>query len=186
MALYSVADLLNGLGVFDMTISMYQASVPVLVRALKNLTAILEKAAAYAETNSIEPVVLLNSRLYPDMFALTKQVQIASDVARKGVARLASAEAPAVEDNETTFPELIKRLEGAIAYMETFSAEQVNDTEEKEITLPIGKDQTMTFKGWTYLSFFVLPNVYFHVTTAYDILRHNGVNVGKRDFLGQP
>lgn len=169
-----------------MTISMYEASVPQLIRAIRNLVAILGKGAAHAEANSIDPAVLINSRLYPDMFPLVKQVQIVSDIARRGVARLAGAEAPAVEDTETTFPELIDRLEQSIAYLETFSAEQIDGTEEKEITIPAGKDETMTFKGWTFLSFFILPNIHFHVTTAYDILRHNGVAVGKRDYLGKP
>ena len=169
-----------------MAISMYEASVPQLIRAIRNLITILEKGAAYAAEKNIEPTVLLNSRLYPDMFPLVKQVQIVSDISRKGVARLAGAEAPALEDNEASFDELTARLQQSITYLETFSAEQIDNTEEKEILLPIGKEQTMTFKGWTYLSFFVLPNVYFHVTTAYDILRHNGVEVGKRDYLGRP
>lgn len=169
-----------------MAISMYESSVPQLVRAIRNLIAILEKGSAHAEEKGIDPAVLINSRLYPDMFPLAKQVQIVSDISRKGVARLAGTEAPAIEDNETSFDELTARLQQSIAYLETFSAEQIDNTEEKEVLLPIGKDQTMTFKGWTYLSFFVLPNVYFHVTTAYDILRHNGVEVGKRDYLGKP
>lgn len=169
-----------------MTISMYEASVPQLIRAIRNLAAILGKGAAHAEANSIDPTVLINSRLYPDMFPLGKQVQIVSDVSRRGVARLAGVEAPAMEDSETTFAELIDRLEKSIAYLETFSAEQIDGTEEKEITIPVGKGETMTFKGWPYLSFFMLPNAYFHVTTAYDILRHNGVEVGKRDYLGRP
>lgn len=169
-----------------MTISMYQASVPQLIRAMRSLAAILGKGAAHAEAKGIDPAVLINSRLYPDMFPLGKQIHIVSDVARRGVARLAGLEAPSMEDTETTFAELIDRLEKSIAYLETFSAEQIDGTEEKEITLPVGKGETMTFKGWPYLSFFMLPNIYFHVTTAYDILRHNGVEVGKRDYLGNP
>lgn len=169
-----------------MTISMYRSSVPVLTRSLKNLAAILEKGAAHADAKSIDPTVLVNSRLYPDMFPLSKQVQIASDLARRGTARLAGVEAPPIEDTETTFPELVERVNKSIAYLETFSAEQINGSEEKEVTVPIGKGQTMNMAGWPFLTFFVLPNVYFHVTTAYDILRHNGVEVGKRDFLGEP
>ncbi|MEO1394604.1 MAG: DUF1993 domain-containing protein [Cyanobacteria bacterium J06634_5] len=169
-----------------MTVSMYQASVPQLIRALKNLASILEKATAYAEAKSIDPTVLMNSRLYPDMFPLAKQVQIASDVARRGIARIASTEAPPMADTETTFADLGRRLQKSIAYLETFSPEQIDGTEEKDITIPIGKGETMTLKGWPYLSFFMLPNVYFHVTTAYDILRHNGLEIGKRDFLGKP
>ena len=169
-----------------MTISMYQASVPCLIRTLKNLIEILAKGQAYAEAKGIDPTILLNSRLYPDMFPLVRQVQIASDVARRGVARLAAIEAAAVEDTETTFPELSARLQNAIADLESFTTEQINGTEAKDITVPVGRGETMIMQGWPFLSFFVLPNVYFHVTTAYDILRHNGVEVGKRDFLGKP
>ena len=169
-----------------MSISMYDASVPCLCRALSNLVGVLEKAAAHAETRGIDPTVLIQSRLYPDMFPLVRQVQIAADLSRRGVARLAGVEAPAVEDRETSFPELIQRLQGAIAYLKDFTPDQINGTEEKSITVPIGGGQFMTMAGWPFLSFFVLPNVLFHVTTAYAILRHNGVELGKRDFLGQP
>ncbi|NET31961.1 MAG: DUF1993 domain-containing protein [Cyanothece sp. SIO1E1] len=168
-----------------MTISMYQASVPPLMRTLNNLVGILEKGATHAETQNIDPVVLLNSRLYPDMFPLTRQIQIASDVARRGVARLAGVEAAKIEDNETTFPELIARLQKTIAELETVTSTQIDGSEEKEIILPVGND-TMTFEGLPYLLYFVMPNVYFHVTTAYDILRHCGVELGKIDFLGAP
>ncbi|MEL7360262.1 MAG: DUF1993 domain-containing protein [Cyanobacteria bacterium J06560_6] len=169
-----------------MTISMYQSSVPVLKRSLTNLINILKKGAAHAKAKSIEPTVLINSRLYPDMFPLSKQVQIASDIARRGVSRLAGVEAPSVEDDETTFEELITRLKETVAYLDTMSAQQLDDSAEKDVELPIGEGKTMTLKGWPFLAFFVMPNVYFHVTTAYDILRHNGVEVGKRDFLGSP
>ncbi len=168
-----------------MTISMYQASIPSLIRALDNLAAILEKGAAHAEERKIDPVVLINSRLYPDMFPLGRQVQIASDIARRGAARLAGLEAPKLEDNETTFPELIARLRNTMAYLETLAREHIDGSEEKSITLPVGKD-TMTFEGLPYLLGFVLPNVYFHVTTAYNILRHCGVELGKKDYLGEP
>ncbi|MEL6162836.1 MAG: DUF1993 domain-containing protein [Cyanobacteria bacterium J06628_3] len=168
-----------------MTISMYQASVPVLIRSLNNLAAILEKGAAHAEAKNIDPSVLINSRLYPDMFPLTKQVQIASDIARRGAARLADSEAPSIEDNETTFSELIARLQKTTSYLETLTPDVIDGSEEKSITLPVGKD-TMTFTGMPFLLYFVLPNVYFHVTTAYDILRHCGVELGKIDFLGKP
>ena len=168
-----------------MTISMYQVAVPSLVRSLNNLVAVLEKGAAHAEAKKVDPSVLIASRLYPDMLPLNRQVHIASDIARRGVARLAGVEAPAIEDNETTFAELCDRLHNAIAYVESFTAEQIDGSEEKEISLPIGKE-TMTFAGQAYLLFFILPNVYFHVTTAYDILRHCGVEIGKRDFLGAP
>ncbi len=168
-----------------MTISMYQASVPPLVRSLTNLAAILEKGAAHAEAKKIDPSVLIGTRLYPDMFPLSRQVQIASDVARRGAARLAGLEAPKMEDNETTFPQLIARLVNTTSYLETLTPDVIDGSEEKSISLPVG-EQTMTFKGMPYLLYFVLPNVYFHVTTAYDILRHCGVELGKIDFLGKP
>ena len=164
---------------------MYQASIPSLIRSLNNLAAILEKGLAHAEAKKIDPAVLVNSRLYPDMFPLGRQVQIASDIARKGAARLAGLEAPNLEDNETTFPELIARLGKTTAYLETLTPEQIDGSEEKSITLPVGKD-TMTFEGLPFLLSFILPNVYFHVTTAYDILRHCGVDLGKLDYLGKP
>lgn len=168
-----------------MTISMYQASVPSLIRSLNNLAVILEKGAAHAEAKKIEPSVLIGSRLYPDMFPLSKQVQVASDIARRGVARLAGLDAPAIADDETTFAELITRIHNTIAYLNTLTPAQIDGSEEKEIVLPMGKE-SMTFKGMPYLLFFILPNVYFHVTTTYDILRHNGVELGKMDFLGKP
>lgn len=166
-----------------MTLSMYQASVPLLSHSLNSLVGILQKGAAYADAKKVEPSVLLATRLYPDMFPLSRQVQIASDIARRGVARLAGVEAPPMEDKETNFAELIHRLEETIAYLKGFTADQIDGTETKTIELPIGKE-TLTFDGQTFLLYFVLPNVYFHVTTTYDILRHCGVEVGKRDFLG--
>ncbi|MGD1897421.1 MAG: DUF1993 family protein, partial [Phormidesmis sp.] len=135
-----------------MTISMYQASVPPLMRTLTNLVNILEKGAAHAEAKSIEPTVLSSSRLYPDMFPLAKQVQIASDIARRGVAQLAGVEAPVMEDTETTFAELIDRLKKSIDYLKTFSAEQFDGSEEKEVTLPIGGGDTMVMQGWPFLT----------------------------------
>ena len=168
-----------------MTITMYQASIPSLIRSLNNLAAILEKGLAHAEAKKIDPAVLVTSRLYPDMFPLGRQVQIASDIARRGAARLAGLEAPNLEDNETSFPELIARLGQTTAYLETLTPEQIDGSEEKSITLPVGKD-TMTFEGLPFLLSFILPNVYFHVTTAYDILRHCGVDLGKLDYLGKP
>lgn len=168
-----------------MTISMYQATVPPIIRSLTNLVAILEKAAAHAEAKKIDPAVLISYRLYPDMFPLSRQVQIATDVTRRGVARLAGIEAPAFEDKETTFPELIERIQKNIAFLETFSPGQIDGTEEKPIALPMG-DNTINFQGLPYLLIFVMPNLYFHVTTTYDILRHCGVELGKMDFLGKP
>lgn len=168
-----------------MTLSMYQVAVPPLVHSLSNLVNILEKGAIYVEEKKIEETVLLGARLYPDMFPLTKQIQIASDVARRGVARLAGSEAPKIEDNESSFPELIGRLKETITYLKSFTLEQIEGTETKSISLPV-KEETLTFDGQSYLLYFVLPNVYFHVTTAYDILRHCGVELGKRDYLGSP
>lgn len=168
-----------------MTISMYQASVLVFIRTLNNLVGILEKGAKYAETKKIDPSVLINSRLSPDMFPLFRQVQIASDIAKRGAAQLAGVEAPKFEDNETTFPELIDRIQKTISYLNTFKPAQIDGSEERKITLQM-RENTLSFQGMPFLLYFVLPNVYFHVTTAYDILRHCGVEVGKQDFLGQP
>lgn len=166
-----------------MSISMYQVAIPSLVRSLQNLSAILEKGATHAAAKKIDPAVLIAARLYPDMLPLIRQVHIASDIARRGVARLAGVEAPAVADQETTFAELGDRLQATVSYIQSFTPEQIDGTEEKVITLTVG-NETLSFQGQAYLLFFVLPNVYFHVTTAYDILRHCGVELGKRDFLG--
>lgn len=166
-----------------MTISM-SAVLFSLVRSLHNLVNILEKGSAHALAKNIDPSVLLHSRLYPDMFPLIKQVQVASDISRRGAARLAGVEAPVMEDNETTFAELIDRINNTIRFLESLSAEQIDGTEEKEIILPI-RDMTLKFSGINYLLYFMMPNVYFHVTTSYDILRHNGVELGKLDFLGK-
>jgi uncharacterized protein len=167
-----------------MKISMYQASVPIFVRMLDNLAAILEKGAAHAEAKKIDPSVLVNSRLYPDMFPLARQVQIASDSAKGGAARLAQAEPPAFEDNEATLPELVARVRKTIAYLETLKPEQIDGSEDKTMTWKT-RTSTKSMQGMPYLLTHVLPNMYFHVTTAYDILRHNGVEIGKQDFLGK-
>ncbi len=167
-----------------MTISMYQASVPVLTRMLNNLAAILEKGAAHAEAKKIDPAVLVSGRLYPDMLPLSKQIQIATDMAKGCVARLAGQEPPKHEDGETTFPELVARINKTAAYISTFKPQQIDGSEEKTITLQM-RSGPLTFAGMPYLLNFVYPNFYFHVTTAYDILRHSGVEVGKQDFLGK-
>ena len=166
-----------------MSNSMYVASVPPIIRSLTNLRTILEKAAAHAEAKKIDPSVLVNARLYPDMFPLSRQVQIATDVAKGAVSRLAGLEPPKYEDNESTFPELVARLDKTIALLEACKPEQIDGSEDKTIALPM-HDKTVTFTGTSYLHDFVLPNVYFHVTTVYAILRHNGVEIGKHDFLG--
>ncbi|MEP7067586.1 MAG: DUF1993 domain-containing protein [Usitatibacter sp.] len=167
-----------------MTISMHQAGIPTIIRALSNLAEILEKGEQHAAAKKIDPAVLLNGRLYPDMFPLSKQVQIASDISKGGCARLAQVEAPAYEDNETTFAELIQRVKKTIAYLETLKAGQVDGSEDRTVTWQT-RSATKSMQGQPYLLNHVLPNVFFHVTTAYNILRHNGVELGKQDFLGR-
>ena len=167
-----------------MKISMYQASVPVFIRMLTNLAAIIAKGATYAEAKKIEPTVLINSCLYPDMFPLAQQIQIASDAAKGCGARLAGLEPPKFEDNEATFPELLARIDKTISYLESLKAEQIDGSEDKTITLQM-RNKTVTLLGMPYLLNVALPNFYFHVTTAYDILRHCGVEIGKQDFIGK-
>lgn len=167
-----------------MKLSMYQASVPVFIRTLDNLADILRKGAAHAEAKKIDPSVLLNTRLFPDMFPLARQVQIVSDGAKSGAARLAGLEPPSYEDNESSFPELIARIEKTVAYLKTFKPEQIDGSEEKSISLKV-RGQPMTFQGMPLLLTRVIPNLYFHTTTAYNILRHCGVEVGKKDYLGK-
>ena len=166
-----------------MTISMYQASVPVCTRALNNLIAILGKAKAHAEAKKIEPDVFVSCRLIADMHPLSRQIQIASDVAKNGIARLAGVEPPPFPDEEKTLAELVERLEKTVKYLETFTPAQIDGQEDRTITLKLGSN-TMEFKGLPFLLTFILPNLFFHVTTAYDILRENGVDIGKRDFIG--
>lgn len=166
-----------------MNISMYHASVPVCVRMLNNLGAILEKAQAWAEARDIDPAVLVSGRLAPDMFPLVRQVQIATDVARRCAERLAGREPDFVEDTETTLPELVERIRRAVATLESFTPEQLDGSEERAVTLKL-RGEEVTFRGLPYLLYFVLPNVFFHVTTAYAILRHNGLDIGKTDYLG--
>jgi hypothetical protein len=168
-----------------MTISMYQASVPLLERMLGNLVVILEKGAAHAAAKGFEPAILVNARLYPDMFALARQVQIATDIAKGCVARLAGVEPTKYEDNEATIADLIARTNKIIAYVRTFKPAQIDGSEDKQIVLKMRTGE-LEFKGLDYLLHFVYPNFYFHITTTYDILRHNGVEVGKMDFLGKP
>ncbi|HKV96179.1 MAG TPA: DUF1993 domain-containing protein [Gammaproteobacteria bacterium] len=166
-----------------MSLSMYQASVPVFIRALTNLSAILKKGDAYAQAKKVEPAVLVNARLYPDMFTLVRQVQIASDTAKGCAARLAGQEPPSFADQEQTFAELYARLDKTIAFLKTLKPAQIDGSEERAIELKM-RDRTLHTKGREYLLERALPNLFFHVTTAYGILRHNGVEVGKHDFLG--
>ena len=166
-----------------MTLSMYQASIPTFIHGFKNLSAILTKAEAYAAAKKIEPSVLINARLAPDMFPLSRQVQIATDIVKGGAARLAGVAVPSYEDTETTFAELQARIAKTVAFIEGISAGQIDGSETRDITLKVGGNE-MTFKGKDYLLQFVIPNFYFHVTAAYAILRHNGLDIGKKDFLG--
>ena len=167
-----------------MSFSMSQASLPVFEISLNALSAVLEKAEAYAATKGIDSSVLLNSRLYPDMFALVSQVQVATDQAKNGSARLAGVEPPHYEDNETTMDQLKARLAKTVAYLKTLDPRQIDASADREITFPLGPKNTGQMKGHDYLNHFVLPNFYFHITAAYAILRHCGVDIGKRDFLG--
>jgi uncharacterized protein len=168
-----------------MTLSMYQASAPRFANMLKNLSAILDKAQAHADAKKIDPRVLPVYRLYPDMFPLYRQVHRACDQAKDAVARLAGVETPKDEEGEQTLPELKARIARAIEFIEAVKPAQVDGTEDKEIALKRG-GQDVKYQGTQYLLGLALPNFYFHVTTAYDILRHNGVEIGKRDYIGNP
>jgi hypothetical protein len=150
---------------------------------LKNLTAILEKAEAFAKERDIEPEVLVNWRLAPDMLPLANQIQIAADFAKGTTARLAGAQVPSYPDEETTLAELKARIAKTVKFVEGFKPKDIDGSETRDITLTVG-GQEMRFKGEPYLVHFALPNFYFHVTTAYDILRRCGVDIGKRDFIG--
>ena len=163
---------------------MYQASVPTFARVLNNLAAILEKAAAHAEAKKIDPIALINFRLFPDMLPFSRQIQIASDSAKGGVARLAGSEPPKYDDSEASIPDLVARLRKTVAYLETFKPEQIDGSEDKTVSWKT-QTSTRTMQGLPYLLNHVTPNVYFHVTTAYSILRHCGVEIGKQDFLGK-
>ncbi|MDR3416373.1 MAG: DUF1993 domain-containing protein [Nevskia sp.] len=166
-----------------MSISMYQASVPVFIRYLGNLRAILEKAAASAESRKIDPAVLVNSRLYPDMLPLSRQIQLASDMAKSCPARLSGSEPAKFEDTESTLRQLVERIDKTVALLKTFNKEQIDGSEERTISLNTARGP-MNLPGLPYLTQFLLPNFLFHVTTAYGILRHNGVDLGKMDYLG--
>jgi hypothetical protein len=166
-----------------MTLSMYQASVPVFLRTLAALSCILDKAAAHAAQRKIEPSVLLNARLFPDMFAFLRQVQLAADFAKGASARLAGIDVPKFADTESTFDELKTRIAKTADFVRTLTPTQIDGSENRDITIPIG-GQPQSFKGQPYLLHFALPNFFFHATTAYDILRHCGVELGKRDFIG--
>jgi hypothetical protein len=167
-----------------MAFSLSQASLPVLELGLTSLSAVLDKGAAFAVAKKIEPAVLLNTRLAPDMFPLVRQVQVTADQAKNGAARLAGVEPPRYEDNETTIDELKARLANTVEFLKTLDPAAIDAAGTREITFPLGPTNKGHMTGEDYLNHFVLPNFYFHRTAAYAILRHCGVEIGKRDFLG--
>ncbi|MDP1771311.1 MAG: DUF1993 family protein [Methylobacter sp.] len=171
------------IGVTIMSLTMYQASIPSFLRMLGNLSAILDKAAAHAEAKKIDPSIFINARLAPDMFPLSRQVQIATDMVKGCTARLAGIDVPRYEDNETTFAELQARIAKTKAFIESVNASQVDGSEDRQITLKFGSKE-LSFLGQAYLLDFVIPNFHFHLTTTYAILRHNGVDIGKKDYTG--
>lgn len=170
-----------------MSLSMYQASVPVFVRALGNLRHVLQQGEAHAKTKNVSDAVLLQTRLIPDMLPLVKQVQIACDMACRGSARLAGADPKSFEDNETTLAQLYARIDSAIAYVQSFQSAQIDGSETRTVTFPSRNSPTgeLRFTGQAYLFDYVLPNLFFHCTTAYVILREAGAGLGKGDFLGE-
>ena len=169
-----------------MTISMYEASVTVFTQRLDALAKILDKAAAHAAARRIDPAALLQSRLYPDMFPLARQVQIACDAAKFGVARLAGVEAPKHADDETSFEQLRARIVATLEFIGSVPRERIDGSEAREVTIPLrGRAETLSVRGMEFLLHFAHPNFYFHMTTAYGLLRHGGVELGKLDFLGR-
>lgn len=167
-----------------MSISMYQVSVPRFVNILTSLSAMLDKAQAHVDATKIDPSALTTYRLFPNMFPMARQVQIACDTAKGAVARLAGVDIPKNEDTEKTLEELKARIATTIAFVQSIKPAQIDGTEDKDITLTRGEKST-TYKGMQFLLGHALPNFYFHVTTTYNILRHNGIEIGKRDYLGK-
>jgi hypothetical protein len=163
---------------------MSQASLPVFEIGLNALSGVLDKAEAFAAAKKVDAAVLLQSRLSPDMFALLRQVQVATDGAKNGSSRLAGVEAPRYEDNETTIEQLKARIAKTVAYLKTLDRKAIDASADREITFPLGPTHKGHMNGADYLNHFMLPNFYFHLTAAYAILRHSGVDIGKRDFLG--
>ncbi|MEO7760382.1 MAG: DUF1993 domain-containing protein [Casimicrobiaceae bacterium] len=168
-----------------MTISMYQASIPRFVNMLGNLSAILDKAQAHVDAKKLDELALTGYRLFPDMLPMSKQVQIACDTAKGLAARVAGVPIPAFEDNEKTLGELKTRIAKTIDFLNTIKPEQIDGTEDKDIVIKRGDKETH-YKGMQFLLGHAVPNVYFHVATTYNILRHNGIEIGKRDYLGNP
>jgi hypothetical protein len=167
-----------------MKMSMYEASVPLFIHTLGTLRVILQKGVAHAEERKFDPAILAGSRLFPDMFPLTRQVQIVSDAAKSAAARLSGMEPPKYEDTETTLPELIARVDKTIDYLKGFQPAQFDGSEDRTIVIKTPRAE-LTFKGLTFLRHWALPNFFFHVTTTYNLLRHNGVEIGKADYLGR-
>src|SRR5262245_39796724 len=168
----------------DLAMSISNASIPAFEIGLNALSAIIDKAEAYAEAKRIDPTVLLTARLFPDMFAFSRQVQSACDQAKNASARLAGMDPPKYEDSEKTIAELKARIAKTVAFVRTLDARKIDASADREITFPLGPNNKGHMKGADYLNHFALPNFYFHLTTAYDILRHGGGEIGKRDFLG--
>jgi len=166
-----------------MALSLFDVSIPVLVRGLGNLSVIIDKAVAHAEAKKLDAAALTQARLFPDMFPLVRQVQIACDTAKGAAARLAGIEIPQHQDNETTLPELKQRIAKTLDFIQGIKASQLEGAETRSIEIK-GANRTLSFTGLSYLNNFVLPNFYFHETISYAILRHNGVEVGKNDYLG--
>jgi hypothetical protein len=166
-----------------MTISMSSASLPVFKTMLANLSHILDKGEAHAQARKFDPSVLLQYRLAPDMLPFTRQVLIACDGPKNGIARISGVEAPKFDDTESTFPELKARIQKTLDYLSSVPNDRIDGTEDKEITFPVGRENTRTMKGEAYLKHWVLANFHFHITMAYAILRHNGVELGKNDYL---
>ena len=164
--------------------SFYDATVPAFLQILGSLSGLLTKAEAHCKAKNIAPQVLLGARLYPDMPPLTKQIQLACDFAAKGCARLTHSEVPSVPDTETTFDELKQRIARTIDYVKAFRPAQFEGADAKDVTFPAGPNNSITLKGQQFVSSFAFPNFYFHAATTHGILRHNGVEIGKRDFLG--
>ena len=168
-----------------MTISMYSASVPVFQQGLKALSAVLTKAEAHATEKKIEPAALLQARLYPDMLAFTRQVQLSCDFAKRASARLAGMEPPKNADTEQSFAELQARISVTLDFLASLTPAQFEGSDIRELNIPMGPDSSMVFTGQNYLLQYALQNFFFHLTTAYDLLRHNGIAIGKRDFIGR-
>jgi hypothetical protein len=166
-----------------MTFSMYSASVPVFTQILNSLVALIDKAEAHATERKIEPAALLQARLYPDMFPFTRQVQVAADFAKGASARLAGVEVPRYDDTEASFAELKARIAKTLAFIASLPQDGIEASAQRDITTSNGPNAKQ-FKGQVYLAHYALPHFYFHATTAYDILRHNGVEIGKKDFIG--